>query len=97
MLQEADQDSFASLNRDLAQRRLRAVRIEEPETEQGEEAAVVFPGQSARASGRSFDPPKAASPSAEQPQDSKPAASSEETDQALREALRNLQRMGRAS
>ncbi|OYX64237.1 MAG: hypothetical protein B7Y88_11750 [Sphingomonadales bacterium 32-64-17] len=94
---QADHDSFASLNRDLAQRRLRAVRIEEPETEGGEEAAVVFPGQSARASDRSFDPPKAVSSPPVQPQDAKPAASSEETDQALREALRNLQRMGRAS
>ncbi|WP_137680653.1 hypothetical protein [Aurantiacibacter suaedae] len=91
------EESYASLTRGFAQRPLRAVRIEEPESDDGEEAAVVFPGQAARAAERSFDPPKAVSSSPAQPQDSQAPASSEETDQALREVLRNLQRMGRAS
>ncbi|MEN7538082.1 hypothetical protein [Aurantiacibacter flavus] len=86
-------ESFASLKGDFAQRPLRAVRIEEPESEDGEEAAVVFPGQSAR----SFDAPKAVSSVPHQPRETAPTVSSEETDQALREALRNLQRMGKAS
>ena len=94
-----DYSSLASLRNDAPAARL--MRIEEPETEI-DQSAVVFPGQSPSAGARSFDPPAVdeAKPASVAPSLAHTRAtgpSGEEADRALREALRNLQRMGKAS
>ncbi|MFB0612119.1 hypothetical protein [Aurantiacibacter poecillastricola] len=72
------------------------VRIEEPEPEDDiAEPAVQFPGQLRRASSaRPFDPP-ATGHEAEAAQVSRPKPSNDDNERALREALMNLQRMGK--
>ncbi|MGB3165347.1 MAG: hypothetical protein WBA68_01065, partial [Alteraurantiacibacter sp.] len=60
------------------------VRVEEPETA-SVEPAVQFPGQHGAA--RAFDPPAGQSPAR--------PASNDDNERALREALVNLQRMGK--
>ena len=68
------------------------VRIEdEPQAEAGSvEPAVQFPNQQAPAA-RAFDPPA----DGERPARAQPAPSNDDSDRALREALLNLQRMGK--
>ncbi len=85
--------SLAHISPDFARRPLQSVRIDEPEADDTE-AAVVFPGgQSPAKRGRTFDQPEAG----QHAQNTEAPVSSEDTDRALREALRNLQRMGKAS
>lgn len=78
------------------------VRIEEPEPEEGDaQPAVLFPNQEARrpagpagAAARAFDPP-AGEISAAAQRAERPRPSNDDNERALREALMNLQRMGK--
>lgn len=87
----AASDDFGSLN-PFRQQAEQFVRVEEPEPEPGSsEPAVLFPGQEARrpAAARAFDPPAGT----DAPVRSSP--SNDDNARALREALLNLQRMGK--
>ncbi|WP_147367039.1 ABC transporter permease [Aurantiacibacter zhengii] len=78
------------------------VRVEEPEPEEGDaEPAVLFPNQQAHKQAapaapgpRTFDPPVADGNVAAHRTD-RPRPSNDDNDRALREALMNLQRMGK--
>lgn len=79
------------------------VRIEEPEPEEGDaQPAVLFPNQQARGtvaqasavSSRAFDPPAGREHGVTQHTD-RPRPSNDDNERALREALMNLQRMGK--
>lgn len=97
----ADLPEFASLN-PFKRNAEEFVRIEEPEPEEADaEPAVLFPNQEVRKApatpspaARSFDPPAGEARSMQQ-QSERPRPSNDDNDRALREALMNLQRMGK--
>ena len=75
------------------------VRIEEPEDQEGiTEPAVLFPNQTkarfAQPASRAFDPPVSDGTSS-RGAPARPAPSNDDNERALREALMNLQRMGK--
>ena len=75
------------------------VRIEEPEPDaDNAEPAVLFPNQASRKSpagaARAFDPPASEAEAAPQ-RSERPQPSNDDNERALREALLNLQRMGK--
>ena len=76
------------------------VRIDEPEPEEGSaEPAVLFPNQASRTAtapaSRAFDPPPAQGSAAPTQRAERPKPSNDDNERALREALMNLQRMGK--
>ncbi len=76
------------------------VRIDEPEPEEGSaEPAVLFPNQSGRATrapaSRAFDPPRMQGNTAPAQRAERAKPSNDDNERALREALMNLQRMGK--
>ena len=98
---QAQDDGFASLARlsnPFTRPAQEFVRIEDEPEQGAAKAAVVFPGKetgpatapaSASNGARAFDPPGSSAANAHR-------ASGDETDRALRDALMNLQRMGKA-
>ena len=94
----ADSAQFASLN-PFAGKDEEFVRIEEPEPEaDSAEPAVLFPGQESRRASdpgpRAFDPPAGQAENAAARAE-RPKPSNDDNERALREALMNLQRMGK--
>ncbi len=101
-----DSGQFASLN-PFAAKGEEFVRIDEPEPDvDNAEPAVLFPGQESRRTaapaadaeaapaGRAFDPPAGKAENAS-PRAERPKPSNDDNERALREALMNLQRMGK--
>lgn len=93
---DAEGASLLAMRNPFREKRPEYVRIDEPEPE-GPEAAVVFPHEEPRsAASRAFDPPGGTPANIG---DARPApkSSNDDNERALREALVNLQRMGKAS
>jgi len=96
---EDPEESYSSLlqvQNQFRDQRANRLEIEEPEPETVQ-PAVIFPSEtdSASTGSRAFDPPSTNTVEEQAPAAPKP--SNDEADRALREALMNLQRMGKAS